>query len=91
MPKTKTKRTEYNKVTGMKTKSSIPSNKFKTKKMLERREKLYNMWKSNRPNVAEMKKAFKENNMAVLNYPTFDEFVAKKNRALHKSGGKKKD
>ena len=91
MPKTETKRTKRN----------IPVNvygvnRIKTKKMLERRKKLYDMWKSNKPTESEVRKAFYTNNptkqdKAILNYPTLDEFILKKDKALYKSGGKKKD
>jgi hypothetical protein len=93
MPKTKTKRTEYNVVTGMKTKSSIPSEKFKVKKMLERRKKLYNMWKSNKPSESEVRKAFYSDNptkkdKAILNYPTLDEFISSKDKEVYKKYSK---
>ena len=57
MPKTETKRTKRN----------IPVNvygvnRIKTKKMLARRKKLYDMWKSNKPKEAEVRKAFYSDN-----------------------------
>ena len=90
MPKTETKRTRKN----------LPINDYglnrtSTKKMLERRKKLYDMWKSNKPKEVEVRKAFYSDNptkkdLAALNYPTLEEFISKKDKALYKSGGKKK-
>jgi|TARA_R110001583_G_scaffold82315_1_gene218534 hypothetical protein len=90
MPKTETKRTYKNTPV-----NAYGVNKLSTKKSKERMQKLYDMWKSKKPTESEVRKAFYSNNpskqdMAVLNYPTLDEFVTKKNKALYKSGGKKK-
>ncbi len=90
MPKTETKRTYKNTPV-----NAYGVNRIKTKKMLERRKKLYDMWKSNKPKEAEVRKAFYSDNptkkdLDALYYPTLEEFISKKDKALYKSGGKKK-
>jgi hypothetical protein len=69
MPKTKTPRTS----------GSVPSDKFKIKKRIEYNMAIAELYSKHRPTVAEMKKAFKENDMNILNYPTLEEFRNKPN------------
>ena len=69
MPKTKTPRTS----------GSAPSQKFKTKKGIEYNKNIKILYDKHKPTVAEKRKAFKENDMNILNYPTLQEFRNKSN------------
>jgi len=69
MPKTKTSRKS----------GSAPSTDFKIKKGIEYNKNIKKLYDKHKPSVAEMKKAFKENDMNILNYPTLNEFRNKSN------------